>query len=188
MNGQNRSLKCRGMVTLMAAVAVALLGLGASSASADESAEHRTREPIVGLWQVAMKGATTFYLWDAWHSDRTETQNDTGSTLGGNVCQGAWVPLGHRTYGLSHPYFIFNVPGVPGFTEGNEGEFAGASCVALERVTVNESGNNYRGTGHVKCVLGADPFDPTAHVVFTGDFKVTGKRVTVGVSQLPSAD
>jgi len=128
---------------------------------------------------------------NVWHSDRTETENDTGRTLDGNVCQGAWVPLGQRTYGLTHPYFIFKDPNVGqshpelGWTEDNEGEFADASCVILERVTVDKSSNNYAGPDLTKCVLGADPFDPTAQVVFTGSFNITAKRVTVDVSQLP---
>ncbi len=39
----------------------------------------------------------------------------------------------------------------------------------------------------VACVLGADPFDPTAEVVFTEDFTVTAKGVTVDISELPPA-
>jgi hypothetical protein len=103
------------------------------------------------------------------------------------------VPLGKRTYGLSHPYFGFKDPNFGqshpdlGWTEDNEGEFAGYSCVILQRVTLDKSGNNYAGTSAVKCVLGPNPFDPTAPVVFTGNNAITGQRVTVDVSQLPSA-
>lgn len=190
MKRQSRSLKGRGVAMLIAAVAVALLGLGGSAAFADE--------PIVGLWQGTFKDASTGAVvvqnWDVWHSDRTETENDTGRTLDGNVCQGAWVPLGKRTYGLTHPYFIFKDPNFGqshpelGWTEDNEGEFADASCVILERVTVDQSGNNYSGPVLTKCVLGADPFDPTAQVVFTGSQTINAKRVSVDVGQLPSAD
>jgi hypothetical protein len=195
MNGQKWNSKVRGVAALIAAAAMVLLGLGASSAD-DEGTHARNEQPIVGFWQVTSTDAATknvSYVWDVWHSDRTETQNDTGRTLDGNVCQGAWVPLGKRTYGLSHPYFIFKDPTYGqshpelGWTEDNEGEFAGASCGLFERVTVDQSGNNYTGTGAVKCVLGADPFDPTAQMIFTGNSTITGKRVTVDVSQLPPA-
>jgi hypothetical protein len=195
MNGPKWSTKVRGVAAL-AAVAMVLFGLGASGADDDEGRHARSEEPIVGFWQVTSTDTATknvSYVWDAWHSDRTETLNDTGRTLDGNVCQGAWVPLGKRTYGLSHPYFIFKDPNYGqshpelGWTEDNEGEFSDASCVSFERVTVDKSGNNYAGTGAVKCVLGADPFDPTAQMIFTGNSAITGKRVTVDVSQLPPA-
>jgi hypothetical protein len=164
---------------LIAAVALAVLGLGASSASADE--------PIVGFWQVTFKDATTgeitSYVWDAWHSDRTETQNDNANTISGNVCQGAWVPLGQRTYGLTHPSFAFAVE-----PEDQEGQFIDTfSCNILERVTVDNSGDNYAGPGLIKCVAGIDPLDPTAPVNFTEQITITGKRVKVDVSQLPAA-
>jgi hypothetical protein len=195
MNGPKWSTKVRGVAAL-AAVAMVLFGLGASSADDDEGRHAKSEEPIVGFWQVTFTDTATkavSYAWDAWHSDRTESENDTGRTLDGNVCQGAWVPLGKRTYGLSHPYFIFKDPNVGqsqpglGWTEDNEGQFADASCDILERVTLDKSGNNYAGTSAVKCVLGPDPFDPTAAVVFNGNSTITGKRVTVDVSQLPPA-
>jgi len=190
MKRQSWSFKSRGVSTLIAAVIMAVLGLKPSNVAAHEGGNNGAGEPIVGLWQVTMHAETTSYAWDSWHGDRTETQNDSGRTLDGNVCQGTWVPLGNRTYGLTHPYFIFKDPSHPelGWTEDNEGEFADASCVELERVAVNESGNKYRGTGRFKCVLGADPFDPTAETVYTEDFTVTAKRVTVDVSQLPSTN
>src|SRR5689334_22289264 len=108
----------------------AVLGLGAPSASADDGSRHRhSEEPIVGFWQVTFTDTDTkkveSYAWDAWHGDRTEVDNDTAHILSGNVCQGAWVPLGHRTFGLNHPAFIFADPTHPefGWTEENEGQF-----------------------------------------------------------------
>jgi hypothetical protein len=165
------------MATLTAAVLAAMLGLGASRALANE--------PIVGFWQVTFKDATTgdivSYVWDAWHNDRTETQNDSDNTIAGNVCQGTWIPLGNRTFGLTHPSFAFAVE-----PEDQEGHFIDAfSCNILERVTVDKSGNNYAGPGLIKCVAGINPLDPTAQVNFTQNITITGKRVTVDVSQLP---
>jgi hypothetical protein len=194
MNGQNWSWKGRSVATLIAAVAVAVLGVGASIASADNGDRHdNPGEPIVGFWQVTFTdkdtNKVTSYVWDAWHSDRTEVQNDSDNILLGNVCQGAWVPLGKRTYGLTHPAFIFADPTHPefGWTEDNEGQFVSNSCVILERVTVDNSGNNYTGPGVIKCVAGADPLDPAATPLGPPEnITISGKRVTVDVSQLPS--
>ena len=167
-----------------------LANAGGDSQQSTDTAS-RTSEPIVGLWQVTFTDTATkkvtSYVWNAWHSDGTEIENDSSNILAGNVCQGAWVPLGHRTYGLSHPFFIFKDPSHPefGWTEDNEGQFVGNSCVILERITVDESGNNYTGPGVIKCVAGVDPFDPAAPVISTEDITITGKRVTVDVSQLP---
>lgn len=87
------------------ASAIALLMLLAWSSRA------RADEPIVGFWQVtwtdATNGAAVLNVWDTWHSDHTETQDDTSPILFGNVCQGAWISLGKRTFGLSHPAFNF---------------------------------------------------------------------------------
>jgi hypothetical protein len=192
MNGQKSNSKLGGVAALVLAV-VAMLGSGVR-ASADGGDRHRTSdEAIVGFWQVTFKDATNgqvvSYVWDAWHSDRTEIQNDSGRTIAGNVCQGAWAPLGNRTYGLTHPAFIFSDPAHPefGWTEDNEGDFVNASCVILERVTVDDSGSNYAGTGLIKCVASVDPYDPTAQVLSTQNLTITGKRVTVEVSQLPPA-
>ena len=195
MNRENRSLRGRSVATLIAAVALAVLGLGASYARADEEWSRGSNagnpEPIVGFWQVSFKHAdgNTEYVWDAWLSDRTEIQNDTADILAGNVCQGTWVPLGHRTYGLTHPAFVFADGKHPdyGWTEDNEGQFANASCVVLERIKVDKSGNNYAGPGQIQCVAAPDPFDPTAAVIFTEKIGITGKRVSVDVSKLPPA-
>ena len=187
LNVQNRTLKSRGVATLIAAVAVVLLGLGGSSAADDEGEHDRIKEPIVGLWLATFKDATdrhvVSYVWDVWHSDRTETENDSANTISGNVCQGAWVPLGKRTYGLTHPAFAFAVE-----PEDQEGQFIDTfSCNILERVTVDKSGKNYAGPGLIKCVAGIDPLDPTAHVNSTENITIRAKRVAVDVSQLPPA-
>src|SRR5262249_19157506 len=117
MNTQNRSIRGKGIVTLLTAVTI-VLGMGASRAWADE--------PIVGFWQATWKDATdghvVEYVWDTWHNDRTETQNDSGNTISGNVCQGAWTPLGERTYGLTHPAFAFVCPSCFGAVEPEDQE------------------------------------------------------------------
>ena len=170
-------IKC---AALFAAVTLLLAG-GGSKALADE--------PIVGFWQATWKDATSGQLvnlvWDVWHSDRTETQNDTTNTILSNVCQGAWVKLGNRTYGLSHPGFNFLTS--PPAPEDQEGNFDPSSSVLIfERITVDKGGNSFSGTGIVKTIAGPNPYDPTATVLGTENITITAKRVTVDLSQLPS--
>jgi hypothetical protein len=68
------------------APAIALLMLLAWSSRA------WAHEPIVGFWQVtwtdATSGAVVLNVWDVWHSDHTETQDDTSPILFGNVWSG----------------------------------------------------------------------------------------------------
>ncbi|HJU09894.1 MAG TPA: hypothetical protein VJ728_03405 [Candidatus Binataceae bacterium] len=187
MNRQNQALKRRGVATLVAAVAVAVLGLGISSAGDNVERHHQSNEPIVGFWQVTYKDATTknviLNVWEAWHSDRTEMQNVSANPIGGNVCQGAWVPLGHRTYGLNHPAYIFLTE-----PEGNEGQLNPEFSIdILARVTVDKDGSTLAGTGVIKAIAGTDPLDPTADVLSSQNLIITGKRVTVDVGQLPPA-
>src|SRR5215469_10000817 len=98
-------------LALPAAIAILMLPVWSSITLA--------AQPIVGLWQVTwtdpFNGQVINLVWDTWHSDRTETQNDSTNSIssaespvgGSNVSQGAWLPLGNRTYGLTHPAFNF---------------------------------------------------------------------------------
>ena len=156
---------------------VIALALTATGAAADE--------PIVGFWQVTWKDAVTqavvLNVWDVWHADRTETQNDTTPILIGNVCQGAWIPLGKRTYGLTHP--AFNFLSAPEDQEGQPD--SSSSVLILERVTVSKDGNSYQGPGILKTIAGMDPLDPHAAVLSSENIIITGKRVQVDQTQLP---
>ena len=160
---------------LAIAATFALLLLGAFTTRA------RADEPIVGLWQATWTDATThatvLNLWDAWHSDHTETQNDSGPVIAGFVCQGAWIPLGQRTYGLTHP--SFNYVGADGHLDTT------SVTLIFEKVTVSQDGKTFAGSGIFKTLSGIDPFDPSATVLFSENINITGKRVTVDPSQLP---
>jgi hypothetical protein len=167
---------------LAAALAILMLPVWSLRAFADE--------PIVGFWQVTWTDATSkqvvLNVWDVWHSDRTETQDDTTNTILSNVCQGAWVPLGNRTYGLTHPGFNFLTS--PPAPEDQEGNFDPTSSVLiLERVTVDKNGNSFSGTGIIKTISGPNPYDPSATVLNSETITISAKRVTVDVSQLPSS-
>ncbi len=162
---------------MLMAAAMMFLGLRPTGAAADE--------PIVGLWQVTWKDAVTqavvLNVWDVWHADRTETQNDTTPILIGNVCQGAWIPLGKRTYGLTHP--AFNFLSAPEDQEGQPD--SSNSALVLERVTVSKDGNTLQGLGIYKTIAGMDPLDPHAAVLSSENITITGKRVQVDQTQLP---
>src|SRR5262249_3236493 len=136
-------------------------------------------------WKDATSGQVVNLVWDVWHSDQTETQNDTTNTILSNVCQGAWVRFGKRTYGLTHPGFNFLLS--PPASEDQEGNFDTSSSVLIfERITVDKSGNSFSGTGIIKTISGPNPYDPSAAVLGTENITISAKRVTVDVSQLPS--
>src|SRR5262249_2907774 len=142
-------------------------------------------EPIVGLWLATWiddsegpnEGKTFLQTWDVWHADRTETMNDSGPVIVGFVCQGAWKPLGTRTYFLSHPNFNYSgADGHMGHTN---------SGVTYEKVKVSKDGNSFEGTGVIKVFTGIDPFDPSATLLFSLPIKIKAKRVVPDSSQLP---
>jgi hypothetical protein len=173
MTAKFRSL--RVFINFAIVVAFALLVLGAMSTAA------RADEPIVGMWQATWTDATThavvLNLWDVWHSDHTETQNDSGPVITGFVCQGAWILLGQRTYGLTHPAFNY---------VGSDGHLDTTSVTLIfEKVTVSKDGKTFAGSGIFKVLSGIDPFDPSASLISSENINITGKRVTVDPSQLP---
>ncbi len=158
---------------LIAAVALLMLGTASSRA--------RAEEPIVGFWQATWIDAsnnTVFAnVWDVWHSDHTETQNDSGPIINGFVCQGAWKSLGERTYGLTHPAFNYTAP--------NGTLDPTMSFLILEKVTVAKDGESFAGTGIFKTLSGIDPYDPHATLLSTLNLNITAKRVTVDPKELP---
>jgi len=176
MYEKNWILKSGAMATLTAAVLAAMLGFGASAALAEE--------PIVGLWLATWtfnsggpSDTVLLQTWDVWHADRTEAMNDSGPVIAGFVCQGAWKPLGNRTYFLSHPNF--NYAGADGHLDST------SSGVTYEKVTVSKDGNSFEGTGLIKVFTGIDPFDPSATLLFSLPVKIKAKRVVPDPSQLP---
>jgi hypothetical protein len=94
----------------------------------------------------------------------------------GFVCQGAWAPLGKRTYFLSHPSFHY--AGADGHLDTT------SSGVIYEKVTVSKDGNSFRGRGLIKVFTGIDPFDPSATLTFSLPIKISAKLVVPDASQL----
>ena len=180
MGEKTKKISLFKSVGLLPALAVLILLVWSSRAMA--------KEPIVGFWRVtwtdASSGAVVLDVWDVWHSDHTETQDDTSPILFGNVCQGAWMSLGKRSFGLTHPAFNFLTS-----PENQEGLVdTTSSTLVLERVTVAIDGKTFKGTGIIKTIQGMNPLDPSAPLIGKPQtINLVGRRVTVDVSQLPPA-
>lgn len=171
MNESNRSLKGSSMATLIAAVALALLGLGAPSALAEE--------PIVGLWQAAIKydDITLENVITAWTSDGLEVEDYALPVLEGHICYGHWIKLQGRTYGQTHPYFEY---------DQSTGKWTGTSGIIYYTVTVSNDGKTYNGKVSGKFgVPGPNPY-ASGGTSYSG-LTITATKVAVDVSQLPPA-
>jgi hypothetical protein len=121
---------------------------------------------IVGLWEIeninSATGRVSLHGIDAWHSDGTETLNDTGNPSGGNVCLGVWVKSGPNAYKLRHPYWRWDATGT----------LIGSGVLRFE-VTVDPDGNSFTGT------FTNDQFDLAGNNVHHGAGTTHGQRITV---------
>jgi len=119
---------------------------------------------IVGLWNVTFSsdGQTVDVAFDAWHSDGTEVLNDYTNPIEGNVCLGAWVQTGPRTFKLKHPSWSFD----------DTGTLQGI-VIIRESVTVSPDGNSFHGS------YAYDIYDTTGAFLqeYTGN--VSGIRIRV---------
>jgi hypothetical protein len=174
MNGQNRILKSSGMAALIAAVAMAVLGLGVSSA--------RAEEPIVGLWLITAKYGDTVIdnVMSGWTSDGLEFDQDTltppePAVFLGYVCYGRWIKLQGRSYGLTHPFFDY---------DPSTGEWAGTSGYFNYTVTVSNDGKSFTGKENGKDgVPGPNPY-AAGGTPFSG-VTISATKIEVDKSLLP---
>jgi len=171
-------------LALAGSIALAVLGFGASSASAhDERAEV---EPIVGLWEITVSYGSTVLdnVFTGWTSDGLEFDQDTSSPiLTGYVCYGQWIKLGERTYGLTHPFFNYT-PGVTIWDSTTAGIWDGTSGYFNYTVTVSKDGKTFTGKENGKGpVAGPDPYTGTGPT-FTG-VDLSAKKIEVDKSLLP---
>jgi hypothetical protein len=171
MNRGIRTLKGKRMVTLIATVMAAMLGLGASSALA--------KEPIVGLWLITVKnpvGTVIDHVLSGWTSDGLEFDQDTGAPiLTGYICYGHWIKLGGRTYGQTHPFFNYDPA---------TGMWDGTSGYLNYTVTVSQDGTTFTGKENVKNgVPGPNPYAAggTTHSGLT----LSATKIEVDESLLP---
>jgi hypothetical protein len=95
--------------------------------------------PIVGLWDIKFlaDGQVVDEGFDIWHSDKTETLNDTPPPATGNVCLGVWTRTGRNRFKLKHPSWLYD--------EATNTQIIGQAIIR-EEVMVGRSGNTFAGT------------------------------------------
>jgi hypothetical protein len=159
-------------------------------------ADEERREPIVGGWEMTLSvgGTITDYIFEQFHSDGTEIENDITDVLSGNVCMGVWEKLRDGTYGVTHPSFnfygydihpggvLFQNPPTPPST-GLAGQSDDTLTVLFFRLTVSKDGQTLSGKMNAEACSSLDFSTATCSAPFT--FDVSGKRIKVNVSQLP---
>ena len=122
---------------------------------------------IVGLWHVLLvsDGQPFDEGFDAWHSDGTETLNDTSppqpANGAGTVCLGVYKKIGPGTYKLKHPFWSFDA----------NANLAGRGVLA-EIVTLDAGGNSYHGSFTLEL------FDLSGNLIFEATGDLTAERIT----------
>ena len=168
-------------IALAAIAALMLVGLSSPKAFA--------KEPIVGFWMITSDDGqgNTDHIFSGWTADGLEFDQDINPILILNDCYGAWIRVGKRTYGLTHPFYNFMDPNFNGEgTEQTEGQWDGTSGVLTYTVQVSKDGNSFTGKGTFKIIQGADPYDPKAAVLFSNDsITLSAKKIAVDTSALP---
>jgi len=162
----------RANLALAGSIALAVIGFGASAASA--------QEPIVGLWEITATGPNGSFVdnvFSGWTSDGLEFDQDTNSPiLTGYVCYGHWIKLKGRTYGLTHPFYDYDA--TTGLWTGTSGHF---DCV----VTVSKDGKTFTGAENYKDgISGPNPYTGTGGFVFNGT-TLSATKIEVDKSLLP---
>jgi hypothetical protein len=161
-------------VIAVTAIALAVLGVGASSASA--------QDPIVGLWEIAAtgSGSTAGFVdnvFSGWTSDGLEFDQDTAAPiLTGYVCYGRWIKLKNHTYGLTHPLYDYDA--MTGVWLGTSGHFE-------YTVTVSKDGTTFTGAENfTDGVSGPNPYTGTGGTTYTG-ITLSATKIEVDKSLLP---
>jgi hypothetical protein len=160
----------RSLIGAMA-IALAVFGLGAASASA--------QEPIVGLWEIteSCNGAVCDHIFSGWTSDGLEVDSDISPALVVPICYGHWIKLKERTYALTHGYFDYY--SATGVWNGNSGYFDYV-------VTVSKDGSTFTGVANqTDQVPGPNPF-AGGGTPYTGTLTLTAAKIEVDKSLLPS--
>ena len=117
---------------------------------------------IVGLWKVTLTsgGSVIDVGFDAWHSDGTETLNDS-SPISNHICLGVWTQTARREFRLKHPAFRY----------ADDGSLIG-TLLLRETNMVNRSGDRFTGTFSIEF------FDLDGNSIFQGSGEIVGERVT----------
>jgi hypothetical protein len=144
-------------------------------------------EPIFGLWQItaSFAGGGVDHVISGWTRDGLEFDQDIAPILTGYVCYGTYVKLGEKTYGLTHPFFNFQDVNSNGEgSEATEGQWDGTSGFFNYTVTVWNHGTRFTGNENLTIVEGANPYDPSATVLFTTTATLSATKVSVDTSRL----
>jgi hypothetical protein len=192
MESMSHQIRIISRFIAVTAMASGLAVLGRPTKTfADES-----RDPIVGGWELTLStgGSITDYIFEQFHSDGTEIEDDITDVLSGNVCMGVWEKLHDGTYGVTHPSFnfygydihpggvLFQNPANPP-AMGLAGQPDGTLTVLFFRLTVSKNGQTLSGKVNVESCNSLDFSTATCSAPFT--FDVSGKRIKVNTSQLP---
>lgn len=138
-----------------------------------EPGDEHSQESIVGLWKFEMKvnGGLFDFGTIQWHDDGTEFTISGGrNPSDGDVCMGAWQPVGRGKYKLNHIALAYA-----------GGAYLGVAHFHMT-VTVDPSGTSYSGTFTVQQFADstADPFDESGAPLATITGTVTATRVSAG--------
>lgn len=119
---------------------------------------------IVGLWKITFTsgGQVVDQGFDAWHSDGTETLNDSPAPSTGNVCLGVYSRSAFLGYKLYHPSWTFD----------DKGNLTGTAIIQ-EDVTINLKGDTFQGTFTV------DVYDLAGNHLDKLSGTVSATRITV---------
>ena len=126
----------------------------------------------VGLWQVTFTSKDTPGIPDGtvidagyatWHADGTEIMNSGRPPITGSFCMGVWKQVRRSTFRLNHVALSWDASGL---------NLVGPASIK-EQVTVDRTGNGYRGTFTI------DQFDTSGNVLAHIAGEVTGRRITV---------
>jgi hypothetical protein len=138
-----------------------------SSETDQESEADKEHASLVGLWKATLHsgGKVLFDAFEEWHSDGTEilnTNESPGPPNGtGGVCLGVYKKTGLRTYKSKHPVWIFDGSGT-----------LVATLDIRERITVDKSGNTYRGSFSIL------RYDLDGNLIGRVDGTLTATRIT----------
>jgi hypothetical protein len=125
---------------------------------------------VLGLWKVIYfaGGVLNDVGFEQLNAGGTELLNDSPPPAGGNnFCMGAWKRVGHRTYAIVHPFFIFDASGKKPI----------AVVIVEQRMTVARDGNTFTGTWN------QDNYDFSGNLIPGNHFEgpVTGTRIAPGL-------
>jgi hypothetical protein len=137
---------------------------GATQLSSQDKPKGDVNALIVGLWHVKFVSNGQLYDegFDQFHSDGTEILNDDGvPPAEGNVCLGVFKKVGHRTYQLKHPAFVWDANGV-----------LVGTLIIRETITLDPGRNSYQGA------FVFDFYDLDGNLTDEVTGNLTGERIT----------